>query len=450
MENKRGYGFLLYICIAILTCLASIQCYLLVKTYELNLTNYQSQVQSSVMKSYGSPSVQKINKRYLNNLVEVAGQLSAGKIDRSEFKRILDQKDKKVMNSLDSILKINLAENGLAGHVSFRTGYSEIVIRSAKKPPIILRFTDQEKILSQPKTKGFKVISLGQNNGNIDHIGTNTLAITYNNLIFFEMPSTAISAFEQMALVGMLSLALLFAVVAVFYRVFRSAQRQQKITELREDLVNNITHELKTPLTSMAIVFKTLQLNTYENNRPKQLELIDNLERQHRKLTLTVERVFESAVKISNRELERIDITTLLSEYRINILSNSHQIKIVFDDIPQYVLGRRDLIEAVLDNLLENAKKYSPEGSLIQLTGLKEKDGYRIDVIDQGVGIDPGYHKYLFEKFFRVPQNLLHAVKGLGLGLYLSRKSLRSIGGELKLTDSNEYGSIFSIYLTLA
>lgn len=131
-------------------------------------------------------------------------------------------------------------------------------------------------------------------------------------------------------------------------------------------------------------------------------------------------------------------------------MSNSDQIKITFDDIPQYVFGVRNVIESAIDNLVDNAKKYSSEGSMIQINGSKLTGSFRIDVIDNGIGIDPSYHRYLFEKFFRAPQNPLHNVKGLGLELYLSKKALISIEGNLKLTESTENGSIFTIYLKLA
>jgi len=75
---------------------------------------------------------------------------------------------------------------------------------------------------------------------------------------------------------------------------------------------------------------------------------------------------------------------------------------------------------------------------------------YRIDIIDSGQGIAKEYQKRLFEKFYRGSEKNQHTVKGLGLGLYLSRKELRSIGGNLELTSSNDTGSRFTIYLLLA
>jgi signal transduction histidine kinase len=450
MENRGRFRLLIFVCLIILSGLVSVQYYLLRNTFQLNLANYHSQVQSSVSNLYRDAGFQKIHKRYLTNLADGAEMVHAGKLDRIGFERFLMAKDREVSKNLNSLLADRAMEDEVIKGVCYQTGYAAIKIKSQGRTIIDLNIPDQRSRLRKLAREGYQMIFLGQNNGTTDHTGDNTIAIAYDSLIYLEVPAMPFPILKQLVLVGSLSLLLLGAVVIVFFKVIRSAQRQRKITELREDLVNNITHELKTPLSSMAIAFKTLNLPVYAEDSAKQKELIQNLERQHRKLNTTVERVLESSVIREKLNTEQVDIIALLDNYQKTTLSNNHELQVFAGSGSCEVIGSAGLIEAAIDNLVDNAQKYSAAGSLIQISGEKERDMFRIDVIDKGIGIDRVYQEYLFGKFFRVPQHYVHSVQGLGLGLYLSRQSVKSIGGDLQLTNSSPQGSIFSIYLPIA
>jgi two-component system, OmpR family, phosphate regulon sensor histidine kinase PhoR len=449
MENKAGFRSLICICVVILTGSIFIQCYLLRNTYKLNLANYHNQIRATVLDLYISPSFQKVNRGFLNNIMDGARKVRDGLADQRSFRQTLERKDREIAKGISSLLTAHAAADGVLQNVSFLTGYSYIEVRSNGKTIIRLKDPKESVKITAMQRRGYEVISMGQNNGSTDQTAPDDLAINYTNHIYLVVPAMPFSILEQLLIVGSLSLLLLTAVVLLFYRIIRSAQRQTRITELREDLVNNITHELKTPLSSMAIAFKTLHLKAYEEDRMLRAELLLNLERQHRKLTSTVERVLESSVEREHHQNERTDIVALLYDYKKTHLQESHELQVFAGYEACEVAGISAVIEAAIDDLVENAQKYSPAGSVIQIIGKKEKDNFRIDVIDEGIGIDPVYQKLLFEKFFRVPQHYLHSVQGLGLGLFLSRRSLKGIGGDLQLTVSSPKGSIFTIYLTL-
>jgi len=449
MENKGRFNLLICICVIILTGLVSIQYYLLRNTHQLNLTNYHNQVKAAISKMYADSVFQEVNHRYLKNLIHCAKLIHRGEIDQVQFEQTLRENNNKNMNSMDSLYRARPNETVRIEDIHFRTGYSLIKVEYANKAIVNLIRPEEKARLLKPIRKGFDMLSLGQNNGSIDQTGIDSLRISYINLIYLEIPKLPVSILKQLALVGGLSLILLIAVVTVFYKVIRSAQRQRKITDLREDLVNNITHELKTPLSSMAIAFKMLHLKAIAHDTKEQKELIQNLERQHKKLSTTVERVLESSVNKDAVRAERIDVVALLNNYKKTLLLDSHKLDIFTGDEPCYVLGIEGPIVAAIDNLVENAQKYSAVGSLIRIEGKREWGKFRIDVIDAGIGIDKIYQDYLFEKFFRVPQRYVHSVQGLGLGLYLSRQSVQSFGGDLQLTNSSAQGSIFTIYLPL-
>lgn len=243
---------------------------------------------------------------------------------------------------------------------------------------------------------------------------------------------------------------LLAAVVLLFFIIINSAQKQKKIADLKAALINNISHELKTPLSSMSVVLKTLALPRVSADAFVSNELLFTLERQHSRLNRTVERVLESAVPRDEIQLETFDISKFLIQYQGDLFMETHSVSISIQPGSYYVKGCKGSVEAAIDNLIENARKYSEPGSGIHIRGQQDGNRYRIDVIDAGFGIAKESQKNLFEKFYRVPGKDQHAVKGLGLGLFLGREGIRRIGGDLRLTSSTSAGSVFTIYLLLA
>jgi two-component system phosphate regulon sensor histidine kinase PhoR len=200
----------------------------------------------------------------------------------------------------------------------------------------------------------------------------------------------------------------------------------------------------------MAIAFKTLKILGIAKLDSDHIKVLEVLERQHQKLTRTVERVLDSAIPFNNKTKHSIDINSLLQGYQNYSMSEDHNATIQTGDRCNWVIGTQSLIEGAIDNLLDNAVKYSSRGSEIIISGVTENDRYRVDITDSGKGIPAVFQNQLFDKFFRVPEKDLHSVRGLGLGLYLSRQAVRSIGGELVLSRSSETGSTFTIYLSIA
>jgi two-component system phosphate regulon sensor histidine kinase PhoR len=451
MEQKVQHRLLISVCFLILFGLLAVQGYLLRNTYRLNLANYHNGILSAVLKLESDPAIKAINEQYLTNLVDCSKYLDSGKFDETQFKTSLRQKDEQVSERSDSILKIHALNNALLKDVRQRSAYTSIVIKGASRSITPVQTAGPCLTITRPGKTGFSIISLGDNNGMTDRSGTKgELHITYSMAEELEVPTLPLVIVRQLALVGGLSLVLLIAVIVLFYRILSAAGRQRKIAELKTDLVNNITHELKTPLSSMAIAFKTLRRIDVEAP-PQQKQLIAALERQHHKLTKTVERVLESAMEQKGpNSFAELNMTTLLDRYTDGLISETHPVSASIEPGSYIVKGTESVIESAIDNLLENAQKYSEPGSAIRILGKHESDRYRVDIIDSGKGIAKEFQKDLFQKFYRVPENNLHSVKGLGLGLYLSRQSIKSIGGDVLLTSSSPDGSVFTIFLSLS
>jgi K+-sensing histidine kinase KdpD len=301
-----------------------------------------------------------------------------------------------------------------------------------------------------PSNRKKSIINMGEGLGAMERGRAEELHIEYNYSRMFQVPSLPSPIFWELVQIGGLSLMLLTAVVVLFFIIVNSAQKQRKIAELRADLVNNISHELKTPLSSMSVALKTLALPCVSADAFRSNELLIALERQHSKLNRTVERVLESAVQQDEIELETFDISKFLKQYQDDLFMETHSISISIQPGSCYVKGTQGSVEAAIDNLIENAQKFSRTGSGIHIRGKQDGTRYRIDVVDAGFGIAKESQKNLFEKFYRVPGKDQRAFRGLGLGLFLSREGIMRTGGDLQLTSSSSTGSIFTIYLLLA
>jgi two-component system phosphate regulon sensor histidine kinase PhoR len=127
----------------------------------------------------------------------------------------------------------------------------------------------------------------------------------------------------------------------------------------------------------------------------------------------------------------------------------AHTLEVLIDPMSRRLEAHLPSLEKALNNLIDNAVKYSAEGTVISLKAYADGDNYFISVSDQGPGIASRYQNHIFEKFCRIPEQNRHTVKGLGLGLYISRAAIEQSGGSLNLTSSQGQGCTFTIKFPL-
>lgn len=450
MAQQNRFKSLIISCICILAALAGIQIYLLQNTYKLSQASYRNATVTAFTKLEAKPQYKIVSDKLLSTLILTAKQVDSGIISQQDFLIRLKEADLLLISHLDSMRNIAGKSEPLLRLASAKFKYTYIRIASGGNSWDPIKKSEPPLLISAPNSENNTEVYVGNNFGSTDQSGKNgKLLIDYNlskTLLIPNMPSTVV---KELLLVGSLSMFLLLAVIILFYYVFKSAISQRKIAELRTDLVNNITHELKTPLSSMALAFKTLRRIDPHAPPSQQGDLIAAIERQHLKLSHTVERVLASAIE-GQAEVGQSAVGDILKSYRERILPESHPLTISVESNPPVVNVSKGTIVAIIDNLVENAQKYTPEESPIHISGKMDGVQYRIDVIDAGDGISREFQKNLFEKFYRVPEQNRHTIKGLGLGLYLSREAIRRNGGDLQLTSATTAGCIFTLYLPIA
>jgi two-component system phosphate regulon sensor histidine kinase PhoR len=232
--------------------------------------------------------------------------------------------------------------------------------------------------------------------------------------------------------------------------VYRTIRRQKRINEVKTDFINNITHEMKTPITIASAgleglehhISPTERTNFYLDTSKKQLHLLNEF----------VERILAAAVEdVSDFTLkkEKIDLHVLFNE-----LIQSHSIlreKPVSFQLTgkssSFIQGDRLHLETAFHNIIDNAIKYSNGSVQIHIDIVENNRDYTIKIRDNGMGIPQQYIKNVFEKFFRVPQGDAQPTKGFGLGLYYVSNIIKKHSGNISVHSKWQSGTEFIITL---
>ena len=223
---------------------------------------------------------------------------------------------------------------------------------------------------------------------------------------------------------------------------------EQKQEEVRKnDFIAMVSHELKTPLTSIKSYIQVLLAKAKHDKDPFIINALTRTDVQTRKMTsmiqdfLSLARLEEGKIQLSN---EVFKLNPLIEEIvgDMQLLSTGHVIK--FNGCEDFnVYADRDKIGQVLINLLSNAVKYSPKGGDINVSCEKVWEGVKIAVRDNGIGINPEDQKKLFNRFYRVKNDKMKTVSGFGIGLYLVAEILRYHNSEIVVESEEGKGSLF-------
>ncbi|GGM83467.1 hypothetical protein GCM10010967_14030 [Dyadobacter beijingensis] len=244
------------------------------------------------------------------------------------------------------------------------------------------------------------------------------------------------------------SLLLLLLTTGCFVLMLKTILRQKRLSDIKNDFINNMTHELKTPISTItAAVEALLHFGALKDPR-KTEEYLHISQNNLQRLSDLVEKVLNLAVE-EKQELEFHKEPVSLAEM-VSDLAADHRIKsaktVIFNmHIPFGTTVQVDRMHFgnVLNNLIDNAIKYSYDRVTISFDFRKEPEGWQLTVSDNGIGIPKAYQTSVFDRFFRVPTGDLHQVKGFGLGLAYVRQVVEKHGGSVSLASEPGKGSAF-------
>ena len=228
--------------------------------------------------------------------------------------------------------------------------------------------------------------------------------------------------------------------------VYRATRRQLKLSQQQQNFMMAITHELKTPIAITQLNLETLQKRKLDED--KQQKLISNtLQEANRLNTLCNNILFASqldagAYRSTNEEINFTDLV----EGCVDDFKNRFAQRVIIEKIAEsiYLNGETLLLQMLVNNLIENALKYSPKESPVTIALIETGGKVKLTVSDEGAGIAANEKKKIFEKFYRSGDENTRKAKGTGLGLYLCKKIVESHNGYISVTDNSPAGSNFT------
>lgn len=232
--------------------------------------------------------------------------------------------------------------------------------------------------------------------------------------------------------------------------------RQKKLSAIKNDFINNMTHEFKTPIATISLAAQMLKDGAVQQT-PETIDHIAGIIRdESKRLTFQVEKVLQTALftetrmklKLKNVNLNEI-IESLLTKFSLRVEDKGGQLFGHLDAERDEIVADEVHITNVFSNLLDNAIKYCVKAPEISVYTRNKGDEIIISVIDNGIGIAAKEQKLIFERFYRVSTGNLHDVKGFGLGLSYVKKIIEAHGGRIEVESALDKGSRFDIILPL-
>lgn len=261
---------------------------------------------------------------------------------------------------------------------------------------------------------------------------------------------------QRLARVIIPSLLFMLVLIACMAWLFRMLKQQKKLDRVKNDFINNLTHELKTPVFSISLLLKLVRKGIADGNKKKIEEYLQLIEKENKQLKGHIDMVLELASLESgkfNLELRPAKIHALLqevlSQFQPKLEDKKGRLRIASESIVTDLHIDQSHFQNMLNNLLENALKYNDKIPIIEINTRVEEQRYFIEVKDNGIGISTDDQKQIFDKFYRVSTGDLHRVKGFGLGLNYVKQVVEAHKGQITVKSKIGEGSTFTIELPI-
>jgi two-component system phosphate regulon sensor histidine kinase PhoR len=272
-------------------------------------------------------------------------------------------------------------------------------------------------------------------------------------LLVVEFPQRSSVVYGSVMGIIVLSIVFTLLVLGAFSYTIVVLFRQKKLSEMKNDFINNMTHELKTPIATISLAADSLN-NPKINHYPEKIEKFANVIKQENERMLNqVEKVLQMALidtQQLNLNLIELSINEILEvavrNNQIRVRQRGGELTLKEKTGKDSILGDQTHISNVIYNLIDNAIKYSPDRVSIEVGTRMEEEWLVLEVRDNGLGISKEQRKHIFERFYRGQSGNLHDVKGFGLGLSYVWEIVTAHGGKIEVDSELGRGSTFRVF----
>jgi signal transduction histidine kinase len=302
---------------------------------------------------------------------------------------------------------------------------------------------------------------------NFHHSQTIVLNYDYHGFVYFYMSRVKLffyadfrnpqhTILKSMLLPLLLSALLMLFMVFCFIYIIRTFIVQKKLSELKDDFINNMTHELKTPIATMSVAIEGLEKFNALHDADKTQRYLQTSKNELQRLNQLVTKVLDIAA-FENKEIQLNKELVAVDELAAEVIESEKLKSAKLVDITYINKDKVKVIDAdkthfknVLANILDNAVKYSTEPVAIVISCYKSDKYVNFSIKDNGPGIPPDQVKLIFDKFHRVPTGNIHTVKGTGLGLSYVRYIVKAHNGDIAVKSEINKGSEFIVSIPLS
>jgi two-component system phosphate regulon sensor histidine kinase PhoR len=277
-----------------------------------------------------------------------------------------------------------------------------------------------------------------------------------DTFLYLYFPGQKAHVRSSMGFLGSLTVFLTLFMIILFSFALYVIFRQKRLSDVKNDFVNNMTHELKTPISTISLASQMLSDDSIPDEKKNISHISRIIQTESKRLGYQVERVLQMAVldqghlimKKSQVEMGEI-IATVIQNFKLQVESKNGKLEVRDESNLDIVDGDRVHLMNVVTNLLDNAVKYSKEKPMIEVGILSTSTNFILTVKDEGIGINKENQKKVFDRFFRVSTGNVHDVKGFGLGLSYVKLIVEQHGGSIHLSSELNKGTKFTITLPL-
>jgi len=445
---KQRVNLLIIFSIIALIVLSAVQCYLVKITYNYKVAQFHTEIKeeiASITNDYSDIDSAIVNKKdllykqlaqsYIRNKKRKSDLTST--LLNNEYKDVLTRK-----------LQLKLEREIPDITINFAVVLNKFVIyNGAKKTDTLF----SEKSLIKNKLYG-NLVSLDNAFLVRNYAGTTSGSLQMQDYKLLTEDSMYVSVIDwetiilkRMRMVLILSLFSILTLISLFVVAIKALIKQKKVNEVKTDFINNITHELKTPLTTLGISTKILERKAIRDNEVQFNMILQTISRQNNRLQSLIDQVMSSSLGEIELRKEKIDfepfLNTIIGDFKIS----NPKINITSDirTAETTLLLDQFHLTTAIQNVLENAVKYGSTVITIK-TDLVQNE-FNISIKDNGIGISKNKHSLLFDKFYRVEKGNLHNTKGLGLGLYYVNQIIKAHQGSIAVISDLGKGSAFNI-----
>lgn len=282
--------------------------------------------------------------------------------------------------------------------------------------------------------------------------GSISEGVSPEELLVVVVPDFKTIVWKQMSWMIIASVLFTILIFAAFFITLKALLKQKKLSEIKSDFINNMTHEFKTPLATISLAVDALKNEKVIQDRTKTEYFSGIIKEENKRMNKQVETILQAAMldrqqlQLNLKTFHAHDlVTTAVNNMKLPVEEKQGKLEVSFEATDDLICADEVHFTNLVNNLLDNAVKYSKDNLVIKLCTQNVNHNFRIRIEDNGIGMNKETLHRIFEKFYRAHTGNLHNVKGFGLGLSYVKTIVNAHHGKIKAESTLGKGSCFTI-----